>query len=78
MISLELCEISFVFREIKATTAKKTTNVLLVAKIFILFEVVFIFFVFAFVSPCFSYLVRGKSFLFYKGMVRTNEKTAMV
>ncbi len=27
MISLELCEISFVFREIKITTAKNHTNV---------------------------------------------------
>ena len=37
MISLELCEISFVFREIKTTTAKKATNVLLVTKIFYLY-----------------------------------------
>ena len=37
MISLELCEISFVFQEIKTTTAKNPTNVLLVAKIFYLY-----------------------------------------
>ena len=48
MISLELCEISFVFREIKTTTAK----IIPTCKIFIIFEVVFIFFVFAFVFPC--------------------------
>ena len=75
MISLELCEISFVFREKSRPQLQK---ILPACKIFIIFEVVFIFFVFAFVSPCFSYLVRGKSFLFYKGMVRTNENTTMV
>lgn len=32
MISLELCEISFVFREIKTTTAKNPTNVFLATK----------------------------------------------
>lgn len=32
MISLELCEISFVFLEIKTTTAKNPTNVFLVTK----------------------------------------------
>jgi hypothetical protein len=35
MISLELCEISLFFREIKTTTAKNPTNVLLVTIIFI-------------------------------------------
>lgn len=46
MISLELCEISLVFREIKTTTAKNPTNVLWVTKIFIIFEAVFVYWFF--------------------------------
>lgn len=42
MISLELCEISLFFREIKTTTAKNPTNVLWVTIIFIIFEAVFV------------------------------------
>ena len=42
MLSLELCEISLVFREIKTTTAKNPTNVLGVTKLLIIFEAVFV------------------------------------
>ena len=58
MISLELCGITLAFRKIKSrkiTHGKGTMRLYLRKKGKL---------------PCFSYLVRGKSFSFYRGKIR--------